>query len=1604
MAGLPNEGVLRTSADSAASSCQRIPAPERSGHSTDKQRVNDAAGGDGQQFQGRFAAGDSMLNRFCSRVPISGIISFMLLLHLSAFPAVSVAATAPGAPLIGPTSAGSHQVTVNFTPPVSDGGSPLSGYTVTSSPDALFAAGSRSPLTVTGLTNGRVYTFTVTATNEAGFTSVPSAPSNNTTPRLYAPTSGTLNNLVVFIRFSDQPEYTHPLSYYDGIFNAAPNSLKNYYLENSYNALTVNSSFYPVSGGTAVVSYQDSHPASYYRGSGPADREKLLVTNALEAIRAEIPAGLELDIDNDGYIDHITFEVYSTASDPIPSMFSSRATYDTSGSISLDINGKTLKVGSYTWITASQDIVYPDYSFATVEIHEMGHNFGYPDLRNNFNGWNPVGNWDIMSISFSPVHSGAYMKHKFTQWIPDIPVITAYDNYVLNDITQAAQNSYKINIPNSDEFLVLEYRPATGAFESHLPGKGLCITRVNEAAGFWGNMNGPPFFLYYFRPGGTYLSDGSAANLFTCLDPAAGQTQFNDYSSPACFLSDGRPCGISIYNIGQASATSISFSVGDPATTTVTHVIKGTITYGLSSNRVSGVTVTLSGDATGEMTTTTSSPSYLFTVNAGAAYTYTITPSKANVIFSPPSVTVSNLTSDRILNFSATKITRTISGKVTNSSGAPLGGIPVYIYCSVGENYVSSVQTDAAGLYSFIVDAGGTCEVDPRISNYFFKPLFATFTNITADQTQNFTTNPGTVTLSGIISSAGIPLSGVEVSCPGAATTPVTTGGSGAYSFVVTVGNGALYTVTPSSAAYKFSPVSISYPGLFRSENQNFTAIPKAGSTTVLESSLNPSILGQGVTVTATVSGSSPTGTVTFTDGPGTACAAVALSGGQASCGMNSLAAGIHSIVAVYSGDGDNAGSSSVVLQQVVKLPLPTISATPDSTATVGQPYGFWIWTTGTTSITISGGTPQGLTVSATDSPDIWSLDWTPAAAGLYSNIILTAHNNDGSADLPAFSVTVKYPMPTMAGHPATIGMVGIPYSTFTPAPCAPPAPSTCNATSFSLSGGLPPGLDFNTDSGVISGIPTTAGSYRNLVVTAINPSGSAALSVFTIRVSPALDRVHPGSSMTTARQYYTATLLADGRVLAVGGVDSTYLPLAGAERYNPATGIWSPAGALTEARSGHTANLLQDGRVLVAGGTGNASLLGTAEIYDPVSNSWSAATGSMSVARDSHAATLLSDGRLLVTGGFDADYDLSSVVELYDPVSKLWLTVEPMLDTRYGNTMTLLPDGRVLAAGGSFLTCSAELYDASEDLWSPAAEMQVPRFAHTATVLLSGQVLAAGGYDLDGNIIAGAELYDPATDSWRVVGSMNTVRQAHTAALLTDGSVLVVGGTDYSSFVAFAELYDPVTETWSIAGLVSTARSGYSVVALTDGSLLILGGHDGTSVISGMERYAAPRILTLSRSGNGTVTVDGASVLWAADTWFKAYDPAVSVGLQATPDRCYTFGGWGGDYQSGSAVMLLDMKRDWTLSVTFRPNLPVYNATEQKDYPSLAAAAQAAADDDTLLLQAGVFDEILQIDTVGLSITGGVDCTYQPQDTTSAIAGLIISNGSVVLERIILQ
>jgi len=406
-----------------------------------------------------------------------------------------------------------------------------------------------------------------------------SAMNDDQTKASKAPHTGTLNNLVIYIRFSDDTEFTDTRQYFDDLFNLVPGvSLQAYYQEVSYNQFTVSSSHYPACAMTTNLSYQDSHPRNYFEpynattnpnGYNGDDerrvREHTLLKDAIDWINVNspVPGSLNIDGDNDGYVDNVCFNIRGGNGAWASLLWAhswSLYTYN------VYINGK--RVYKYTFQPETQIDVQ-------TLCHEMFHAVGAPDLYHySYDGLQPAYSWDLMESGFG--HMGAYMKWKYADetWVPSIPEITASGTYTLNSLASSTNNCYKIASPNStSQYFVVEYRKKTGTFEGNLPGSGLLVYRIDPA--YNGNASGPPDEVYIYRPNGTTTANGSPSSAY--FSSESGRTSINDATNPSSFLQDGSAGGLNISNVTSSSGTTISFTVGisnvsDPSSFTATAV------------------------------------------------------------------------------------------------------------------------------------------------------------------------------------------------------------------------------------------------------------------------------------------------------------------------------------------------------------------------------------------------------------------------------------------------------------------------------------------------------------------------------------------------------------------------------------------------------------------------------------------------------------------------------------------------------------------------------------------------------------------------------------------------------------------------------------------------------------------------------------------------------------------------------------------------------------------------------------------------------------------------------------------------------------------------
>jgi hypothetical protein len=304
-------------------------------------------------------------------------------------------------------------------------------------------------------------------------------------------------------------------------------------------------------------------------------------------------------------------------------------------------------------------------------------------------------------------------------------------------------------------------------------------------------------------------------------------------------------------------------------------------------------------------------------------------------------------------------------------------------------------------------------------------------------------------------------------------------------------------------------------------------------------------------------------------------------------------------------------------------------------------------------------------------------------------------------------------------------------------------------------------------------------------------------------------DTWETAGTVSTPRRLHALTVLADGRVLASGGISGaadTGPALGSAEVYDPATNTWTGVDAMTTPRWGHSSVLLPDGRVLVAGGSTvragqSVKALRSAEVFHPDGH-WEP-VADMTDARTGHPAVVLQGGKVLVCGGASPvggpDDAALAFCELFDP-DHGWTPLPSMLQPRRHHQVTALSATRVLVTGGAppgapgdgtfdpFSRRTAEIFDLDAGMWSAAPDMPSGRSLHRAVALGPGKVLVLGGTGggADEAGFRSAVLFDQAAPSgWSTVSGLATGRWAFAAVPLSGRRVLVTGGVTRSGLAA---------------------------------------------------------------------------------------------------------------------------------------------------------------------------------------------------------------------------
>ena len=673
--------------------------------------------------------------------------------------------------------------------------------------------------------------------------------------------------------------------------------------------------------------------------------------------------------------------------------------------------------------------------------------------------------------------------------------------------------------------------------------------------------------------------------------------------------------------------------------------------------------------------------------------------------------------------------------------------------------------------------------------------------------------------------------------------------------------SGGIATFATSALAVGNHTITTNYggDGNFNGSTGSLTGNPqvvnKTNSVTTVTSSVNPSVFGQSVTFTATVSAvapgaGTPTGTVTFLDG-GSPIGSGTLIGGIATFATSALAIGNHTITTNYGGDGNFNGSTGSLTgnpQVVNKADTAQTVTSSQNPQTAGQPITFTATVsavapgsgTATGTVTfLDGGSPIG---SGTLSGGIATFTTSTLAPG--NHTITTNYGGDGNFNGSTGSLTGNPQVITQASTTTTVTASA---STITLGDTV-----TFTATVTAASGtatGLVTFFDGNTPLGSAPLNGTPGNDQATFPTSLLSASGSphsitatyqGATQFAASTSAPFSETVNPRTSSTGVVMNPTTVVVGQSSTATVTVTDSGSVPPGTADTFQT-------TGAPITGRTGFTATLIADGAVLITGGTdANNNVLNTAEVF--AGGTFTATPGNLNTARTGAVAVLLPNARVLIAGGSSdgtANGALNSA-ELLDPNTGTFVpTSTNMTAARFGATITLLNTGKVLISGGANsggVLNSAELYDPATDTFTATGNLNAARAGASATLLGTGKVLVAGGSS-DGTAngaLTSAEVFDPAGNAGAgtftsVAGTNPTLaagRWLPEAALLLSGKVLVAGGENSGGALTSADLYDPVADSFTpSAHSMSQARANGSAVALPSGMVLLAGGTTSQAV-----------------------------------------------------------------------------------------------------------------------------------------------------------------------------
>ena len=408
-----------------------------------------------------------------------------------------------------------------------------------------------------------------------------------------------INNLVVFLDFQDEQGIDgneEDARAVENTFNMYQNidgdndsdnnslSLKSYIYDVTRGDTEVNSTFYPKSDTTTgYVAYTLPESRSYYEQADNVDlatqSEYDLLSQAIKSVETQIVNdGINIDTNNDGKVDGITFIYAGTPATSGVSMLRPHKASFADSDDRVTINGKELDKYIIIGTGSTNNNVINGRTTATL-VHEYLHMLGYPDLYNTSNNKKLVDVFDLMGAAGgTPQLPLVYSRNTYGDNNLKVLDITKSGEYTLSSASitnpdDVQPRAIKIKLEEyPNEYFMIEYRKTDEKWDSKLDdigiASGVIVYRINETVpAYLGNDSSRGIHIYVFRPGETTFNQGAGNIKNATLSLESKRTTYGvetGNSPNSIYYDNGTNSGITITNVGSAMGETITLNINIP--------------------------------------------------------------------------------------------------------------------------------------------------------------------------------------------------------------------------------------------------------------------------------------------------------------------------------------------------------------------------------------------------------------------------------------------------------------------------------------------------------------------------------------------------------------------------------------------------------------------------------------------------------------------------------------------------------------------------------------------------------------------------------------------------------------------------------------------------------------------------------------------------------------------------------------------------------------------------------------------------------------------------------------------------------------------------------